>query len=475
MRYSKMFLPLVFLGLCLLMSACVRQPYDLPDWDFDKTTQRPTAQTTPKTISPHTQAHRQTQPYASTGTIQHTSAAHGLPHLNANRPLATPPSPKGLTKIALLLPLSGGQEKLGQAMLRTAQMALFDVGLPQLEIRPYDTQGTSDGARAAASQAITDETELILGPVFADSVRAAKNVVRYHNVNMISFSTDWSVTSSNVFIMGFLPFDQIERIVQYAAKQGHTRIAAIAPDTKYGRAIVAAYQTFARQYGIETVDILTFDPQNPQLKQKVRLFSRYDSRQKEANTLAKTIQNSQKKGGGKALKKEVQRIKTAMEPPYDAVLIAAGGETAVTISNMLSRYDLPPRKVKRLGIGLFDDTTLANEFAMRDAWFSAPPIQSRAQFDTRYETLYNSKPPRLASLSYDATALAAILAKNGLDHKGRPNFNRTAITNPNGFAGIDGIFRFLKNGTVERGLAVLSFSKDGITEISPASATFQYY
>ena len=81
-----------------------------------------------------------------------------------------------------------------------------------------------------------------------------------------------------------------------------------------------------------------------------------------------------------------------MEPPYDAVLIAAGGENAITISNLLSHYDLPPRLVKRLGIGLFDDLSLAREVALRDSWFSAPPLKTRRAFEGRYHRFTASRP-----------------------------------------------------------------------------------
>ena len=46
---------------------------------------------------------------------------------------------------------------------------------------------------------------------------------------------------------------------------------------------------------------------------------------------------------------------------------------------------------------------------------------------------------------------SASLARNGASH-GSPDFDSASITNPNGFAGIDGIFRFRPDGLVERGL-----------------------
>lgn len=481
MRYSQLFILSFVFIFSLALSSCTGSRYNLPAWDFTKKTEQPAQQapaqiTTPGASIPDSSAAQagEEKPYYAPANAPYTQGAVSQEQLQDPRTATT--STYNSTRVAILLPLTGPQANLGKAMLQTAQMALFDVGQANFELMPYDTEGTGDGARIAATKAIEDDAQLILGPVFSNSVRAAKNVVRYHNVNMISFSTDWSVTSSNVFIMGFLPFDQIERIITYAVSQDIKRIAAIAPQTVYGRAIISAYQTLAQQMGIETVDILTYDPQNANLAPDMRSFTHYDERMEEATTLAeamqatKTTKSSQKRA---QIKKEIERIKAEMEPPFDAVLIAAGGENAVAISNLLSHYDLPPRKVKRLGIGLFDDEALASEFALRDAWFSAPSIHGREAFEGRYKGLYGTVPPRLSSLAYDATALAAILAQSGMQYRGVPNFNRVAITNPNGFAGIDGIFRFLENGTVERGLSVLGFERNSIVEVDPAPATFQ--
>lgn len=97
----------------------------------------------------------------------------------------------------------------------------------------------------------------------------------------------------------------------------------------------------------------------------------------------------------------------------------------------------------------------------------------RKKFEDKYSQTYGQKPPRLSSMAYDATALAAVLARTGFQQAGRPAFDRAALTNPNGFAGMDGIFRFGTDNLVERGLAVLEIRHRRIVEIDPAPKTFQ--
>lgn len=444
---------LTLIALTFMLAGCESPSYynnsRLPQWDFNAPQSQP-AQASPNDLTETT--------YTPETTALNRAA----------------PAPQANTKVAILLPLTGQHADMGNAMLNAAQIALFDIGHDNFELMPYDTQGTETGARNAAQQAAQNNAQLVLGPVFAGNVRAAKNVLKYRNINMIAFSTDWSITDQQTFTMGFLPFDQIERITTYAAANNLTNIGIIAPKTTYGRAIIAAYQSVAAQTNINTIDTLTYSPGAKSLSPDIRRFSRYDQRTESAKKQARAQRQAEGKSiDDQAIASAAERIKAEMPPPYDAILIAAGGQDAITISNLLSHYDLNPRIVRRLGTGLFDDPALAGEVGLRDSWFAAPSMQTRQDFNTRYISLYGQEAPRLATLAYDATALSAVLARRGLQTTGAPAFDRRSITNPNGFSGIDGIFRFLDNGTAERGLSIATFKNGTIQQIEPAQNTFQ--
>jgi hypothetical protein len=46
------------------------------------------------------------------------------------------------------------------------------------------------------------------------------------------------------------------------------------------------------------------------------------------------------------------------------------------------------------------------------------------------------------------------------------------LTNPSGFAGIDGLFRFKPDGTNDRGLAVMRVASGGPQIVSPPPKSF---
>ncbi len=393
------------------------------------------------------------------GTLQSWGQNNNAPTTNKTAPLTpqgevqelsaettTVSSAQQPVKVAVLLPLTGQHKKIGISMLNAAQMALFDLGFDTFELLPKDTQGTAAGARAAATAAMNEGATLVLGPLFSHSVRAAREVTMQSGVNMIAFSTDWTLAGDNTYLIGFLPFDQVERAVKYATATGKRRIGVLAPTGPYGDGVVTAFQNAARSAGVQSSRIERFNQNGTDLNLVVRRFSDYDARRATNN------QNG---------------------APFDAVLMPVGGTLARQVGSFLNQYDMPPTMVKRVGTGLFDDPTLSSDRTLDGAWFAAPAPSVRAKFENSYNRAYYTNPPRIASLGYDATALAITLARIGIERRGAPAFDRASILNPNGFAGVDGIFRFRANGMSERGLSVLEFRNGGIIVVNNAPTTFQ--
>ena len=131
-----------------------------------------------------------------------------------------PPAGAGPVKVALLIPLSGPNADLGKSMLEAAQLALFQTGNDQLTLVPRDTGGTPDGAANAARAVIGEGAKLILGPLLAGEVDAVKAPAREASVPVLAFSTATQLAGGNIFLMGFLPKQEVVREVAFARERG---------------------------------------------------------------------------------------------------------------------------------------------------------------------------------------------------------------------------------------------------------------
>lgn len=335
-------------------------------------------------------------------------------------------------RVALLLPLSSpsaDNRAVAEALENAAELAIFDARSPRILLMPRDDGGTPEKAAAAATKAIDDGAEIIVGPLFATSVSAIAPVARARHVPIIAFSSDRSVGGGGVYLLSFQPETEVTRIISYAIQSGHSNFAALIPNSPYGDKVNGAFQDSVMQAGGQIADVERF-AERPEL-------------------IGPAAQQAVKSGA-------------------DAVLIAEGGPMLDAVAPSLAIAGAKDRNTQLLGTGLWDDASTTHEPMLQNGWFAAPPPNAFTTFATHYRTVYGAVPPRIATLSYDALALVALLA-NGPPHQ---RFTDAAITDPNGFSGIDGIFRFHPDGSAERGLAVLNVGADGFSVRDPAPKAF---
>jgi branched-chain amino acid transport system substrate-binding protein len=387
----------------------------------------------------------------------------------APAPALTPPVVEvdAPVRVALLLPLTGSSAALGESLLNAALMALHDVGDERLMLLPRDTQGLPEGAIDAIEQAVADGAQIILGPVFSASVQAAAQVTRSLDLNMIAFSTDRSVAGDGVYLIGFMPEQQVDRVVSFAVRQGLQRFAAVIPATAYGDTVVGAMQNVAVREGaaITRIEVLTGGPDS--FQDSMQMLADYQARRNELAVVRAQLRVRDDEVSRRTLDR-LEGRDTVSIVGFDAVMLAEGGDRLRALAPLLPFYDVDPARVRFLGTGLWDEPSLGREPSLVGGWFAGPDPKASTEFRTRYQQLYGKLPPRIASLAYDATALAAVLART----RPQPYYEESALINPAGFAGIDGIFRFATSGISERGLAVLEVRPDGLRVVSPAPVSF---
>lgn len=336
-------------------------------------------------------------------------------------------------RVGVILPFTSatpGTRKLAAAMLKAAELALFDGGNRKILLMTADEGSSPAEAGAAATKLLGEGAEILVGPLFGTSVAAVAPIARNRHVPVLAFSTERKVAGNGVYLLSFLPSGEVKRVVRYAASQGHQNFAAMVPITPYGDVVADAFRKAVNNVGATSVDVEHFVP--------------------DPSTLMTPTENVAKSDA-------------------DAVLIAQGGTVLRAIAPSLVFNGLDTTKVKLLGTGLWDDPSILKEQTLYGGWFAAPEPNSDDAFIQKYRAVYGRAPPQLASLAYDAISLVTLLSN------GKPyyRFTAKALTDPNGFAGVNGIFRFDTDGTAERGLAVLEVEPDGFHVISPAPRTFQ--
>ncbi|MGE0751964.1 MAG: penicillin-binding protein activator [Variibacter sp.] len=359
-----------------------------------------------------------------------------LPGMQSQTPAPQEPAAvagAGQVKVGLILPLSasGNAAAAAQSMRNAGELALQEFNAPNIQLLIKDDGGTPSGAQAAAQQALSEGAEIILGPLFAQSVVAVGQVAKTRNVPVIGFSTDASAASRGVYLLSFLPESDATRVVEYAVSKGKRSFAALIPDNAYGNVVEAAFRQTVARLGGRVVALEKFPSDRNIMQESAR------------------------------------RIAQAL-PQADALFLPGDPDIVTTMGQALAAAAPNLKRVQLLGTGLWDDQRVYAEASLQGGWFAAPDSAGFKSFAKRYRAKFGQDPVRTATLAYDAVSLTAALVKT----QGPQRFSEQTLTTSSGFSGVDGVFRFRAEGTNERGLSVVRVTPSGPQTVSPAPRAF---
>ena len=357
-----------------------------------------------------------------------TSSSVSGPKIDAGKPVP----------VALLIPKGyENSASLADSLEKAALMAVADLQNVTIDLRVYDTAGSAAVAAQVAQKAVDEGAQIILGPLYQESANAVGLAVADEGVNVLSFSNNTSIAGGNLFLLGQTFENTAKRLVEFAAAQGKRRAVIVYPSNTEGEIAKIALENAAEKTELTIVQTQGFQ----------------FTREAVANT--------------------VPLVRAAVEiEEADLVILTSTTAGALgLLVQMLPEAGVDPQKVQYAGLARWDIPAQTLELpGVQDGWFAVPDRDLFTNFSERYEEQYETKPHQLASLAYDGVAAVGALVASGNSNA----LTGEALTQSAGFEGVNGIFRFLKNGTNERGLSIAQVVDKQVVIIDPAPKTFGF-
>ena len=362
-----------------------------------------------------------------------------------------PPAGRG---VALLAPLTGPDAAVALALVNAAKLGLGTGTVPPLEV--FDTGSTPAGANAAATAAVAQGAGLILGPLTDVETSAVALTTTASHVDVLAFTSDGAAARPGIWTLGITPLEQVQALVRAAKASGHGEIAGLLPLTPLGEAMAQALRTEESDARIQ------FYGDFASMNAATRSLSNYETRRGPVDAQIKELRGEHTA----AASAEACRLarQPVPPPPFNALVIAETGPGLEELASLLAYYDVNPGPVLVLGPGLWAAYPAAVAAAgLGGALYAAPDPAAAADFVSRYTLQFGSTPPALAAVAFDAGAIARTATEAG-------GLDLTALTNPAGFSGADGVLALQPDGSVRRGLAVFRVQADGSQIVRPAPA-----
>ena len=319
-------------------------------------------------------------------------------------------------------------------------MVIFDNKNINSELIIKDTKANPSLAKKLTKELIEQNVDVILGPFFSSSLNQSLKIAKYKNVPLISFSSDRNQKEDGIYLMGFEPEQQIIDVTEHTIKKNYKRYAALLPKSKYGKRVLNTYRKVLNKNKLSINRIELYDPEGIDFEKEIQKLVGLEKNpqiEKDEDTGENPLEN--------------------FDPGFDVLLLIETGNRLRQAVALLTYYGVDFQKVKLIGTGEWYIDTIGSAPGLVGAWFVAPNPNLWKNFEKKFYKLYKYEPIRLSSLAHDSiTAVFSIVKKND----GIKELNYNDFQNSYGFTGIDGNFRFLSNGTVERKLSILEIKQN---------------
>ena len=362
-------------------------------------------------------------------------------------------------KVGIMLPLTGKHYQIGNSLLNASQLALNKTQNKNIKFFVRDTGDEEDITKNFYSL-LNEEIDIILGPIFSKNILIIKPLARDENIQIITFSNNSKVMQNNLYIFGLTIEDEIRSILEYSTKSQNKKLAAILPDNEYGKRIKNEITKFHNNKSSQLVKIIMYNPSDPDFYEISKNISEYEQRKINLGLKIKELEalNTEKS------KKEIERLKnldTFGDLPFDSLFIGVENFKQLSmISSILPYYDVDPKKIQYLGNSVWNKDSIIKEPGLNNSLFTSLNRESAENFKQEYLEMFNQKPHPIASLAYDAVGLVISLNEN------KKPLNASSLTSKNGFIGINGTFRFLLNGNIERKPSIYRVKNEKIYKVN---------
>ncbi len=378
--------------------------------------------------------------------------------------LYIPPNSHRKIQVALFLPFTGKNKELGWSIFNASSLSLFENDLEnKVELVLFDSKDTPQENQKAFKEIIDSNIKVVIGPIFSNSVIAIEKMARDNEITVVSLSNNHELLNKTnnyggVFVGGILLESQIDKIVNYSMDRGKFNFAIIAPNNQYGKVTTEYLKKFVRA---RDGNFITSE------------F--YEANNRDIDRAAERIVNSF------GIPTKSKNRDTSYLSDYDRVypqviLIPEAGKQLSKLVNSINKFNKDERDFQLIGTTQWDDASTLSDINLLGSWFSAPEDNRFRIFEKNYYRSFGKFPPRISSIAYDAVLAISKISQNKTNLKLTfSDFIEYNNNLKNGFDGIDGVFRFLPNGAVQRNLAILQVGNGKFETIDSSIEKFLKY
>ena len=343
-------------------------------------------------------------------------------------------------KIAAILPLSGKYEDIGNNLLKTFELTIFELNNLNVSLLPFDNQSTKEGTKFAFQELQNEKIDIVIGPVFFEHLKEISKDPNFSKYIFFSLTNETTDIPPNVISFGVNINSQINAIKPVLLKNNKTKIFFGEKNT-FSELIFTKLKnekiSFYKDYFF--TDFQDIDKQS-------QIATSYWWRNKKLKDLIDKLNNSQKEED-KIKAKNLEKLDTLGGVNYQQVFTPSFDNNLISILSFFDYYDVNYDNAEFISLNQWFDKKLLIEPSLQNLIFPSINFDNFKELNNKFVKNFGKEISNIEILAYDLLPLLASVWYS----KNEDSFSMNDFTDKE-FKGKSGIFKITKSNTTERKL-----------------------
>ena len=343
-------------------------------------------------------------------------------------------------KIAAILPLSGKYEDIGNNLLKTFELTIFELNNLNVSLLPFDNQSTKEGTKFAFQELQNEKIDIVIGPVFFEHLKEISKDPNFSKYIFFSLTNETTDIPPNVISFGVNINSQINAIKPVLLKNNKTKIFFGEKNT-FSELIFTKLKnekiSFYKDYFF--TDFQDIDKQS-------QIATSYWWRNKKLKDLINKLNNSQNEED-KIKAKNLEKLDTLGGINYQQVFTPSFDNNLISILSFFDYYDVNYDNAEFISLNQWFDKKLLIEPSLQNLIFPSINFDNFKELNNKFVKNFGKEISNIEILAYDLLPLLASIWYS----KNEDSFLMNDFTDKE-FKGKSGIFKITKSNTTERKL-----------------------
>jgi len=357
-------------------------------------------------------------------------------------------------RIGAILPLTGDYQEVGNKILKTFELTIFELSNVDVTLIPFDNNSTEAGTRFAFKELQMQKVDIVLGPIFMKNLLSIVQEENFSKYIFISLSNNNVGLPSNVISFGVNLDSQILALRSTINDKNKKKIF-FADNSEFSMNVLKKIEEIKIPLSAK-YQYSNFD----EINEKAKMATSYNYRHKKLLDLITELKKSDN-SSDQAKVKSLEKKDTLEGVSYQQVIVPLFDDDLISVVSFFDYYDVNYKDAAFVTLNQWFNQKLLLEPSLQNIIFPSINYSNFQELNKKLKENYNIEISNIEILAYD---IIPLLVSSWYDKKN--DFFSTEDFVGKEFRGKSGIFKINNQNYADRKLDLYQIKNKSFVKIN---------